>query len=146
MPEFERDFVLRHIRRLADLVARIVARAHAEDAYAAGLEALRAAMETGPGKEFEMLQRLEPASAALLVQEPEVLSTLARIATQEGDLRERGGDRATAQGLRLRALALYAECAERFPAEAVACRSAARALSAATDLSPLAEKYRRWLA
>ena len=145
MPEFERDFVLRQIRLLAQFVARIVARARADGQYASGLEAVRATMEDGLGKDYPMLRRLDPSSAALLVHDGEVLRTLAWIAAQEGDLLQGAGDPAAAQDLRRRALALYAECADRCPGEAATCREAARALAADPELGPLEDKYRRWL-
>jgi hypothetical protein len=102
-------------------------------------------MEGYLGFDYEMLGRIDPASAALLVHEGEVLRTLAWIAAQEGELLESADDPAAAQDRRRRALALYAECAERHPAEAEACREAASTLATGTETGLPAEKYRRWL-
>ncbi|HVP14551.1 MAG TPA: hypothetical protein VMS88_03340 [Terriglobales bacterium] len=145
MPEFERDFIVRQVKQLAQAVARIVAKAHDDGQYASGLEALRTAMQAGVGKELELLRRLDPASASVLAHDPEVLDALAWITAQESDLLSGTGDAASAQELRRRALALYAECARRFPDRATECRRAARALAARTDLTSLAEEHRRWL-
>ena len=145
MATFEKDFMLRQIRQLAQLIAQIVLRARAEGQYASGLEEVRATMAGGLGMDYEMLGQIDPASATLLAHDGEAVRTLAWITAQEGDLLEESGDPAAAQDQRRRALALYAECADRHPAEAAACREAARALATGTETGPLAEKYRRWL-
>ena len=145
MATFEKDFILRQIRQLVQLIARIVLRTHAEGQYASGLEEVRATMEGYLGFDYEMLGRIDPASAALLVHDGEALRTLAWIAAQEGELLEGAGDPAAAQDQRRPALALYAECAKRYPGEAAACLEAARALAAETETGQLAKKYRRWL-
>ncbi len=145
MASYEKDFILRQIRLLAQAIARIVARARAEERHASGLEEVRATMAGGPGLDYGMLDRLDPASAALLVRDGEVLRTLAWVAAQEGELLEGAGEPAAATERRRRALALYAECAERYPDEAASCREAARALASGTDLGPLDERHRRWL-
>lgn len=145
MGEFEKDFVMRQIRQLAQLVARVVLRARSEGQVASGLEQIREAVESCLGMDYAMLSRIDPASAALLVHDGEVLRTLAWIAAQEGELHESAGDLVTARHQRCRAVALYAECSERFPGEDAACREAARALAGGAGLELLADKYRRWL-
>src|SRR5512143_1094192 len=145
MPEFERDFILRQIRRIAQMVARIVLRAREQASYESGLEAVRAAVADGLGMDYGVLSRLDPASVALLVREGEVLRTLAWIAAQEGELTAGAGDAGGAERLRRRAIALYAECAERYPGEAPACLEAARALRDGAGDSALEPRLRRWL-
>jgi len=145
MATFEKDFILRQIRQLVRLIARIVLQARAEGQYASGLEEVRATMEGHLGFDYEVLGRIDPASAALLVHDGEVLRTLAWITAQEGELLDGANDLAAAQDQRRRALALYAECAERYPGEAAACREAACALAIKTETGLLAEQYRRWL-
>ncbi len=145
MPEFERDFILRQIRRIAQLIARIVSRAREQASYESGLEAVRAAVADGLGMDYGVLSRLDPASVALLVREGEVLRTLAWIAEQESGLTAGAGDAAGAERLRRRAIGLYAECAERYPEEAPACLEAARALRDGVEIAALDAPHRRWL-
>ncbi len=145
MPEFERDFILRQIRRIAQLIARLVRRAHEEGQYESGLEAVRAAVADGLGMDYGVFSRLDPASAALLVRDGEVLRTLAWIAAEEGGLAAGAGDAAGAERLRRRAIALDAECARRYPQEAPACLEAARELVGLIQVEALAPGDRRWL-
>jgi hypothetical protein len=145
MAEFERDILLRQIRQLARMIAQLVLKARAEDRYETGLEAVRAALEGGWDVDYRMLDRIDAASAALLVRDGEALRTLAWIAEQESELHRGAGDLVSARNRRCRALALYAECADRFPAEEAACRAAARALVDELDGASLPEKHRRWL-
>ena len=145
MPEFERDFILRQIRRIAQMVARIVLRAREQASCESGLEAVRAAVADGLGMDYGVLSRLDPASVALLVREGEVLRTLAWIAEQEAGLTAGAGDSAAAERLRRRASALYAECAERSPEEAPACLEAARAMRDGIDVASMDPRHRRWL-
>lgn len=145
MGEFEKDFFMRQIRRLVQFIAQIVLGARIEGRQASGLERIREAVKDCLGMDYAMLSRLDPASAALLVHDGEVLRTLAWVAAREGELHESAGDLVTARHQRCRAVALYAECAERFPGEDTACREAARALAGGAELELLAGKYRRWL-
>jgi hypothetical protein len=145
MSEFEKDFVMRQIRQLVQAIAQLVLRARTEEQCAAGLEGIRTAVEKWLGMSPAMLDRLDPASVAQLVREGEVLRTLAWIVAQEGAIHEAAGDPDAARQRRCRAVALYAECAERFSVEAVACRAAACALAEGTTLEPLDDRYRRWL-
>lgn len=133
MAEFERDFILRQIQQLARMVAQIVLRARSEGSYETGLEQVRSALAGGLDVDYEMLSRIDPASAALLVRDGEVLRTLAWIVAQESELRRGAGEVAEAERLRRRALALYDECARRFPEEGAACREAADALAGGVD-------------
>ena len=145
MGEFEKDFVMRQIRQLVQAIAQLVLRARTEEQCASGLEGIRTAVEEWLGMSPATLDRLEPASVAQLVREGEVLRTLAWIAAQEAAIHEAAGDPDAARQRRCRAVALYAECAERFSAKAVECRAAARELAEGTALGPLDDRYRRWL-
>ena len=145
MPEFERDLLLRQIRQLAQMVARIAFKARAEGRYESGLEQVRATLEGGLDLDYAMLRRIDAASVGLMVRDGEALRTLAWFAEVEGGLLEAAGDREAAASLRRRAIALYAECANRFAGEEAACREAARALADAAILPALAEEHRRWL-
>ena len=145
MAEFEKDFVIRQIRQLVRFIAQVVLGVQTEEQAASGLEEIRTAVEKWLGISPAVLDRLEPASVAQLVREGEVLGTLAWIAAQEGELHEAAGDPVAARHQRCRAVALYAECAERFPEEDAACREAARALARETGLELLPDRYRRWL-
>ncbi len=145
MPEFERDFILRQIRRIAQMIARIVSQARERESYESGLEAVRAAVADGLGMDYGVLSRLDPASVALLVREGEVLRTLAWIAEQEAGLTAGAGDAGGAERLRRRAIGLYAECARSHPEEAQACLEEARALAGRVRVDALEAQHRRWL-
>jgi hypothetical protein len=145
MGEFEKDFVMRQIRQLVRFIAQVVLRARTEERDASGIAEVRTAVEKWSGLSLDVLDRLEPASVAQLVREGEVLRTLAWVVAQEGEIHEAAGDAGAARQRRGRAIALYAECAERFPAEEAACREAARVLAEGTALESLADRHRRWL-
>jgi hypothetical protein len=103
MPDFERDLILRQIRQLGDLVAAIVARVRAEADCESGLEAIREAADHGFGPDRSLLDRLDPASAMLLLRDAESAGIYARVCAAEAELLERLGRGETAAGLRARA-------------------------------------------
>jgi hypothetical protein len=136
MSAFDHDFLMRQIRQLAQVVARLVFRAVEDGSCDAAVGEVRKAKAVAFGVEVGLLDRLEPASLALLVRDGESLRTLAWVTAQESDLRARMDRSAEAARLRARAIALYAECALRFPEEADACRAAGDALSAGSGEEP----------
>lgn len=109
MSLFERDTIKRQIRQLGDAIAAIVFRAKAEGNYETGLEAVRAAAEGGLGVDYAMLERLAPASAAMLLRDAELIRTYAWICEEEADLLDRAGRRGEANARRARAAELVAE-------------------------------------
>ncbi len=130
MSAFDHDFIMRQIRQLAQVVARLVSRAADDGSCDAAVGEIRTAKAAALGVEEGLLERLDPASLALLVRDGESLRTVAWVTAQESALHARLGPPGEAARLRARAIALYDECARRFPAEADACRAAGDALSA----------------
>jgi hypothetical protein len=143
--EREKDYLLRQIRRLMEIVLAIVGKAGAGGEPEAQLEAIRRAADSGLGLDYRLLRRLDPASVPMLVADGDTLRTLAWLAAKEAEVHALAGDPAAAKALRLRAVALYAECALRFPAQEDACRLAARALLVDEPPANLGDRYVRWL-
>jgi hypothetical protein len=128
MPEFERDYVLRHIRQLARLVAQLLLKARTERPSEAEVHEVSRAAATALGLDPELFERLDAGSLALFVRDGESLRTLVWITAREAELLESLGDLDESARQRLRAAALAEECARRFPGEADACREALRDL------------------
>jgi hypothetical protein len=129
MPEFEQDYVLRHIRLLAQAVARLLLKARTERPSEIEIRELGRAKATALGLDPELLERLDATSLALLVRDGESLCTLVWITAREAELLEALGDLDESARQRIRAVALARECAGRFPGEADACREALRDLA-----------------
>ncbi len=96
MARFEQDTVKRQIRQLGDLVAAIVSRARADQDYESGLEAIRDAAGEGFGLDRSMLDRLDAASAALLLRDSESARVYAAVCAAEAELLEKLGRSAEA--------------------------------------------------
>jgi hypothetical protein len=133
MSAFEHDFLMRQIRQLAQVVARMLLGARDEGSCEAALREVRKAKAAALAVEEGLVDRLDPASLALLVRDGESLRTIAWVTAREGELHARLGQATEAARLRLRAIALYEECARRFPGEAGACQADAAALAAETE-------------
>lgn len=137
---------MRQIRQMADAIAALVLRVRAEGNYESGLEAVRETAERGLGVNYKVLERLDPASAAMLLRATDALRTYAWICGEEADLLERAGNREAAAARRGRAIALYRETAARDPAQDGECRGAAALLAQGATVVELDESCRRWLA
>lgn len=108
MSRFERDTIQRQIRQLGELLAQVLARARAEKSYESGLDAIREASATGFGPDRSLLDRLEPASAVLLLRDREAAETYAAVLAAEAELLAGLGRGEDAKRLERRAAAVTA--------------------------------------
>jgi hypothetical protein len=104
---FERDFLKRQIRALALLVARLVG---SKRGAADTIEELRRAASDALGVDAEVLARVDVATAASLLADPERIQAYAFVLAEEADL---CADAAGADAARRRSLALFREAFRR---------------------------------
>jgi hypothetical protein len=101
------DYVMRQVRKIAELIASLGARAAGasyEDAEAALEDAYRAVL----GMEPAMADRFSPSSLAQMLGDPNLVASLAHLLTAHGDLCRSRGDEAGAHARWERALELLA--------------------------------------
>jgi hypothetical protein len=103
MPRFEQDMIKRQIRQLGDLVAAIVARARIDEDYESGLEAIREAADKGFGVDRSVLDRVDAASAAMLLGDAERARVYAQVCAAEAETLEKLGRGEQAARLKERA-------------------------------------------
>lgn len=101
----QRDWLQRLIEQLAAAVARVLGLRREGRLEEARQELERAAVEAA-GLGLSLLERLDPASAARLVREPERLAALARLALERSRLERDAGEVEAAGRWHERAVAL----------------------------------------
>jgi hypothetical protein len=109
----DRDYLREQIRKLVQLVARVIKGAQAGEEAARDARTLLADQaSTILGPPYEMIERLTPSSAAaLLKHDPERLRAYAAIVSAESDLLAHLGDLAGAARQNARAQALLDQLA-----------------------------------
>ena len=100
---FERDFLMRQVKQLTELLAKI-ARLRTSGQQVTALQEIGAAYE-GLGITKSMLEYLDVSSLIRMIEQPEVLRAIGRVMEQEAELLEEQGD-ARAEAKRQRAEAL----------------------------------------
>ncbi len=111
-PSSRDDYLLRMIREVMEALARI-AGLRKEGKAAEALTEIDAARGLLLGPAAELVPRLDPASAAHVVGDPERILALARLVRAEAGVRAEEGDPARAGALRRRALAFALEARAR---------------------------------
>jgi hypothetical protein len=100
---FERDFLMRQVKQLAELLAKI-ARLRAARQHAVALTEIGAAYD-GLGIKKSMLEYLDVGSLIRMIEQPEALLAIGRLMEQEAAILEEQGDpRAEAKKQRAEAL------------------------------------------
>ncbi len=104
---FERDFLKRQIRALAQLALRILGSKRRPDDT---IQELRRAASDALGVDADVLQRVDVATAASLLVDPERIQAYAWVLAEEAELL---ADAAAADAARRRSLALFREAFRR---------------------------------
>ncbi len=105
------DFLMRQVRMMAEIIARITGLRRGGRAPEAAAELERAYGEL-LGPQTDLVRRFDPATAATLVGEPERVLVLARLCREEA---AQAADPSRRAYLALRACALGLEAARRVP-------------------------------
>jgi hypothetical protein len=110
------DYLMRMIEQIIQVLTRVIALGRAGDFHEA-LAQLRTANELLLGPFSEVLPRLDSASAAQMLGNPDQLLAYARLISAEAEVRRMMGDAAAADGLAQRALELALEARGRGAAD-----------------------------
>jgi alpha-ketoglutarate-dependent taurine dioxygenase len=137
----QRDLMVRMIQQLAEAFGRVVSlkRAGRLD------EAVQLVKETANGlfgPVWDTLQRLEPASAAMMLGSREKVSAYAMLTQHQSELDDLKGDVWKAQAGYRRALELHLEAARLGADVDTATRAAIRTLRPRVDESRLSKSYK----
>lgn len=111
----KRDYILRMIAQVRRLVEALVGRVRGGEDAAELLAQAREAIAALLGPMAEVAQRLDSASAAQMVNDPDILSAWARVGAAEAEVRRAAGDAPGADALARRALELAEQAHQRMP-------------------------------
>lgn len=109
----KRDYILRMIAQLRRLVEALMGRVRRGEDAAEVLAQARDAVAALLGPMADVAQRLDSASAAQMVNDPEILSAWAQVVAAEAEVHRAAGDAAAADALARRALELALEAHQR---------------------------------
>jgi hypothetical protein len=111
----KRDYILRMIAQVRRLAEALVGKVRQSEDTAELLAQARECLSTLLGPMSDVVQRLDSASAAQMVNDPDVLSAWAHVvaAEAEAEVHRTGGGTATADALDRRALELAREAHQR---------------------------------
>lgn len=109
----KRDYILRMIAQIRQMVQALVGRARQGEDTAELLAQARESLAGLLGPMADVAQRLDSASAAQMVNDPDVLATWAQVVAAEAEVYRAAGDAASADALTRRALELALEAHQR---------------------------------
>lgn len=109
----KRDYILRMIAQLRQMVEALLGKVRENESAAELLAQARESLGAVLGPMAEVVQRLDSASAAQMVGDPLILAAWAEVVAAEAAIYRAGGDAATADALRRRALELALEARQR---------------------------------
>jgi hypothetical protein len=112
---FERDYFKRQIKALVDGLARALGLARKEHRHDDALEAIRKTPSDWFGIEAEVLERVDPASAVMLLREPAKVEAYVWLLEQQAEIHDERGDAPAATASRARAAAIRAAAAAATP-------------------------------
>src|SRR5688500_10196754 len=113
----KRDYILRMIAQLRQLAEALVGKVRSgQDAAELAAQA-RASLNELLGPMGDVAQRLDSASAAQMVNDPDILAAWAHVVAAEAEMHRAAGDDAAAAILDRRALELALEAHQRTPAD-----------------------------
>jgi hypothetical protein len=125
----KRDYILRMIAQLRQMVEALMGKVRDNESAAELLAQAHGSLHTLLGPMADVVQRLDSASAAQMVNDPLILAAWAEVVAAEAEVHRAAGDTASADGLRRRALELALEAQQ-------------RALAEIPELSPLIARLR----
>lgn len=141
----DKDYILRMIQQIAMMVGRLITRKKEGD-LAGALQETHGAVGTLLGPMAEAAQRVDSATAAHMVGDPDVIAAWAGVVAEEADVWRLMGDAATADALERRALELALEAHARFDRPPPALLQRIASLRAMVDAATLAPPHRDALA
>ena len=145
MAAYERDYILRLIRQLAQALARI-AGLKKEGKTEEALEVVRETADAIFGPMLRTLEEIDTRSAASLMGNPEKLHALAVLSAEEGDILASKGEVQAARFKHRRALELYLEEVLLSSETNADAQSAIASLRGKVDESRLPARYQAMLA
>lgn len=112
-----RDFILRMIAQLRQMVAAVMGKVRANESAAEALAQAREAVVALLGPMAEVALRLDSATAGQMVNDPSVLHAWAEFTAAEAEVHRAAGDASAADAHARRALELALEAHQRTPAD-----------------------------
>jgi hypothetical protein len=109
----KRDYILRMIAQLRQMVDAVMGKARNGEDTTELLAQARESLSGVLGPMGQVAQRLDSASAAQMVNDPELLSIWAQVIAAESEAHRAGGDAPNADALARRALELALESRQR---------------------------------
>lgn len=113
----KRDFILRMIAQLRQLAEALVGKVRQNEDSAELQAQARESLNALLGPMADVVQRLDSASAAQMVNDPDVLTAWAQVVAAEAEVHRAAGDAAAANALTRRALELALEAHPRTHAD-----------------------------
>ncbi|HEX6373347.1 MAG TPA: hypothetical protein VF006_30770 [Longimicrobium sp.] len=109
----KRDYILRMIAQIRQMVEAVMGKVRQNESAAELLAQARESLSGLLGPMADVVQRLDSASAAQMVNDPDVLGAWANVVAAEAEVHRAAGDAATAGALSRRALELALEAHQR---------------------------------
>lgn len=109
----KRDYILRMIAQVRRLAEAVIGKVRGGEDAAEALAQARASVRELLGPMADVAQRLDSASAAQMVNDPDILSAWAHVTAAESEAHRAAGDAAAADALARRALELALEARQR---------------------------------
>lgn len=109
----KQDYILRMIAQIRRLVEAMMGKVGRGEDAAELLAQARESLNGLLGPMADVAQRLDSASAAQMVNDPDILSAWAQVTAAEAEVHRAAGDAATADALARRALELALEARQR---------------------------------
>lgn len=109
----KRDYILRMIAQIRQMVQAVIGRVRENEDAEEPLAQARESVSALLGPMADVAQRLDSASAAQMVNDPDVLAAWAQVVAAEAEVHRAAGDAASADALSRRALELALEAHQR---------------------------------
>jgi hypothetical protein len=113
----KRDYILRMIAQVRRLVEALMGKVRSGEDAAELLAQARASVAGLLGPMGDVAQRLDSATAAQMVNDPDILTAWAQVVAAEAEVRRAAGDAPGADALARRALELAEEAHQRTPCD-----------------------------
>lgn len=111
----KRDYILRMIAQIRQMVEALMGKVRQNEDAAELLAQARESLSALLGPMSDVVQRLDSASAAQMVNDPDILAAWAHVVAAEAEVHRAAGDAPAADALARRALELALEADQRTP-------------------------------
>lgn len=136
----ERDYIMRMIKQLAGVLARII-RAKEQEQYDEALQLIQEAYSELFGLDSRLAGMMDAESLALLLGNRDKIKAMARLFREEGDLQALKGDASQAGSRYKRSLELYLEATAVESSKDPEVLQAIQELAEKIDIAQLSGKY-----